>query len=190
MALGPSTQPNARLAICVTYYDDPALTGKTFRPEVYQSDRGGLVTFAFTPGSIAVPLEGTDKWRDAYFEISDMKFNGVNQGPQAAARFALSGKVFFTRVRYAVIRPCGALAGVNLLEGCKPVTAPTLGIRQNADRTLALNWPTNAAGFALQTSTNLTSPQWVPVAAAPAVQGNQNVVTQTNTGTRFYRLAK
>lgn len=51
-----------------------------------------------------------------------MKFNGVNQGPQAAARFVTSagGKIFFTRVRYAVIRPCGPEAGVNLLEDCKP----------------------------------------------------------------------
>ena len=40
-ALGPSSQPNANLAVCVTYYDDPDLAGVTFRPEVYQSDRCG-----------------------------------------------------------------------------------------------------------------------------------------------------
>src|SRR5207247_1222207 len=102
------------------------LIGATFRPEVYQSDRSGLLTFAFTTADIAVPLEGTDAWRDAYFEIPDVKFNGVNQGPQAAARFVTSGQIHFTRLRYAVIRPCGPMAGVNLLEGCKP--APTLGI--------------------------------------------------------------
>jgi hypothetical protein len=86
-ALGPSSQPNANLAICVTYYDDPELVGSTFRPEVYQSDQGGQLKLAFTPGNIAVPLEGTGAWRQAYFEIPDMKFQGVNQGPQAAARF-------------------------------------------------------------------------------------------------------
>jgi hypothetical protein len=56
---------------------------------------------------------------NAYFEIPEIKFQGVNQGPQAAARFALSGKIFFTRVQYAVIRPCGTDAGVNLLEDCE-----------------------------------------------------------------------
>src|SRR4029077_5232166 len=134
-ALGPSSQPNALLAICVTYYDDPDLAGKTFRPEVYQSDRSGQTTLAFTAGTIAVALEGTDKWRDAYFEIPDMKFNGVNQGPQAAARFVLSDKIFFSRVRYTVIRPCGPKAGINLLADCKPVAAPGIGINLNTDKT-------------------------------------------------------
>ncbi|MGQ9590347.1 MAG: dockerin type I repeat-containing protein [Planctomycetota bacterium] len=115
---GPSSQPNARLAICVTYYDDPELAGASFRPEVYQTEREGTVTFGFTDPSIAVALEGTDEWREAYFEIPDVKFLGVNQGPQAAARFVLSGKIFFTRVRYAVIRPCGPWEGVNWLDDC------------------------------------------------------------------------
>ncbi|HVR74993.1 MAG TPA: dockerin type I repeat-containing protein [Planctomycetota bacterium] len=134
--LGPSSQPNARLAICVAYYDDPELLGATFRPEVYQTERGGVVTFGFTSPAIAVTLEGTDAWREAYFEIPDMKFQGVNQGPQAAARFVFSGKVFFTRVRYAVIRPCGPQAGENILENCAPVVPPeTLFVRgdSNAD---------------------------------------------------------
>ena len=40
---GPSTQPNAHLTMCINYYDDSALIGKTFRPEVYSSDRNGVV---------------------------------------------------------------------------------------------------------------------------------------------------
>lgn len=123
---GSSSQPNAHLAICVTYYDDPELVGHTFRPEVYQSDVNGVPTITFTDPAIAVALEGTDAWRDAYFEIPDMKFLGVNQGPQAAARFQTSagGKIFFTRVQYGVIRSCGPDAGDNPLEDCKPGLAP------------------------------------------------------------------
>ena len=189
-ALGPSSQPNALLAICVTYYDDPDLAGATFRPEVYQSDRGGQTGLAFTAGAIAVALEGTGKWRDAYFEIPDMKFNGVNQGPQAAARFVLSNKIFFSRVRYAVIRPCGPKAGVNLLADCKPAEAPPLGINLNADKTVRLAWPTNAVGFVLQSSTNLSLPQWTAVTNAVVVQGDQNTLTESAVGIRFYRLAK
>ncbi|MBI4602819.1 MAG: hypothetical protein HY721_12755 [Planctomycetes bacterium] len=135
---GPSSQPNARLAICMTYYDDPALVGVAFRPEVYQTERAGEVTFAFTSPAIGVTLEGTDAWREAYFEIPDMKFIGVNQGPQAAARFLLTGKAFFTRVRYAVIRPCGPRSGINLLEGCgAPPPEGTKFVRgdANADAT-------------------------------------------------------
>jgi len=62
-------------------------------------DRGGQLTLAL-PGSRQRPGAGRDDaWRNAYFEIPEIKFQGVNQGPQAAARFALSGKVFFTRVQ-------------------------------------------------------------------------------------------
>lgn len=195
-ALGPSTQPNARLAICVTYYDDPERVGATFRPEVYQSDRAGVLGLAFTPGNIAVALEGTGKWRDTYFEIPDMKFNGVNQGPQAAARFVFGpnqppyGKIFFSRVRYAVIRPCGPKAGVNLLEACKPIEAVQLTAQLGANKTVRFAWPSAAAGFILQETPSLSPPNWTPVTTAPVIEGAESVVTISVSGTRFYRLMK
>ena len=49
--LGPTSQPNARLAVCVTYYDDPTLAGQSFWPEVYRTEQAdGSTTFAFLPG--------------------------------------------------------------------------------------------------------------------------------------------
>jgi hypothetical protein len=144
---GPSSQPNAQLAICVTYYDDPALIASTFRPEAFQLDRGGSLTIGFASAAIAVSLEGTDQWRDAYFEIPEIKFQGVNQGPQAAARFVLSGKIFFTRVRYAVIRPCGPNAGVNLLQDCKDESTRILPTNLTCllnQANVELSWKNNA----------------------------------------------
>lgn len=188
-ALGPSTQDNARLAICVTYFDDPALTGATFRPQAYQTDRFGQLTTGFAPLELAVTLQGSQTWREAYFEISDMKFYGANQSPQGAARFLLSAPIFITSVRYAIIRPCGPQAGVNLLESCKPVSAPLLGIAQTA-ATIQLFWPTNAAGFVLQTSSSLLPAQWTAITDPPTVQNGNNTVTQPIAGNRFYRLAK
>jgi hypothetical protein len=189
--LGPSSQPNAQLAICVTYYDDPNLTGARFRPEVYMTDNGGTLTFAFTTDAIAVTLEGTDRWREAYFELPNVKFNGVNQGPQAAARFFVSDKVFFTRVRYAVIRPCGPQAGINRLESCKPVSAPSLGVARAPDGKVRISWPVAAEGYNLQSAGTLLDPNaWQPVATAPTVEGDQNVVTVTADGTAYYRLQK
>lgn len=189
--LGPTSQPNAHLAICVTYYDDPELVGVTFRPEVYQSERNGVLGLAFTPGSIAVALEGTGVWRDAYFELPDMKFNGVNQGPQAAARFTTSGKVFFSRVRYAVIRPCGPNAGVNLLEACKPPPdAPPLTITR-VGATVRIAWPASYADFALRQSATIPAANWEAVSTAPVVEGDQNVVTlQPGTGTLYFQLVR
>lgn len=196
-ALGPTSQPNAQLAICVTYYDDPDRVGATFRPEVYQSDQAGQLGLKFAPGNIAVALEGTGKWRDAYFEIPDMKFAGVNQGPQAAARFVFSpnqppyGKIDVTRVRYAVIRPCGPTAGVNMLSGCKPAEAPTLLFKLGPNGMIRLSWPTDAADFRLEESSSVSPAKWAAVSTASVVEGTENVVRITpSSATRFYRLTK
>lgn len=188
--LGPSSQDAAHLAICVTYYDDPNLLGRQFKPEVYVTDRGGVSQYAWTPDSYYVRLEGTDAWRTAYWEITAMKFSGVNQGPQAAARFHFNDKIHVTRVRYAVIRPCGPDAGVNLLEACKPVET-TLGIlRVGAD--VEISWSVRLEGWTLQESADLGNADgWSAVSATPVVQNGQNVVKQTiATGARFYRLTQ
>ena len=124
-----------------------------------------------------------------------MKFNGVNQGPQAAARFVVNKPaaavsvpgVYFTRLRYSVIRPCGPMAGVNLLEGCKPVAVlPGL-----ASGNLTFSWTTNAVGFGVQMTADLFQPQWSIVDVTPAVQGDRYIVTLPLTNTRaFYRLVR
>ncbi len=196
-ALGPSSQPPAHLAICVTYYDDPALAGATFRPEVYQSERNGTIALAFTPGSVAVALEGTDTWKEAYWEIPDMKFLGVNQGPQAAARFVLSDKIFVTRVRYAVIRPCGPDAGVNALEECKPAEPPTLQVRLVQDdgepptEFVELIWPEAVTDVVLESVNALDDTEWQPVDVSPEPDGEgQLVVRITPDTTRLYRLRR
>jgi hypothetical protein len=187
-ALGPTTQPNARLAICVTYYDDPALVGARFKPEVYMTDRDGLTTFAFTPDSFFVTLEGTDRWREAYWELPDVKFNGVNQGPQAAARFVVSDKVFVTRVRYAVIRPCGPNAGKNALEECRPRVAPVLNATVGTGGSLELRWPASVTGAVVESMGALTDSTWQPVTAEVTSDGDQNVMQLTPSSTTFYRL--
>lgn len=184
---GPSSQPNARLAICMTYYDAPALVGESFRPEVYMSDRNGVAGFAFTSPNIAIALEGTDRWREAYFELPDVKFLGVNQGPQAAARFTVSDKIFFSRVRYAIIRPCGPFAGVNLLAACIP---PTVKIRRDGD-SIRLSWPTSAAaGLLVETTETLSPPNWTEVFETTTVEGDENVVVVPLTGNAFFRVSK
>jgi hypothetical protein len=189
-ALGPNSQDMAHLAICVTYYDDPTLIGARFRPEVYSTERNGVVNYGFTPDSFYVTIEGTDEWRTAYWEIDDMKFNGVNQGPQAAARFQLSDKIFFTKVQYGVIRPCGPKAGVNPLEDCKPAAPPSLSFQLTADKRIRLSWPATTEGLVLQATPSLGNPQWAPANVAPTVEGDEFVVTLLPAGTTFYRLAQ
>ncbi|MBI1840631.1 MAG: hypothetical protein HYR88_07225, partial [Verrucomicrobia bacterium] len=184
--LGPSTQPNAQLAICATYFDDPDLKGKSFRPEVYQSDRNGVSTLAFTPGNIAVRLEGTGRWKEAYFQINDMKFLGVNQGPQAAARFVFDGKIHFSRLRYAVIPPCGDNAGVNLLQECKQ---PHVTLVPDASGSVKVSWTAQVEGWSLESTTDLVNPDWQPIDDPETVADDRRtVVTPSTTVARFYRL--
>jgi hypothetical protein len=190
-ALGPSSQPPAHLAICVTYYDNPALIGATFRPEAYRTERAGLETFGFFPATGAVPLQGTDTWRTAYWEIPDVKFSGVNQGPQAAARFISSDKIHISAVKYAVIRPCGPSAGINDLEDCKPPAEIGLQIELSADQ-LQVTWPVTAEPYVLQETETLTdAPEWSPVIGTPEqVEDNYILQLPTSGTARYYRLIR
>lgn len=57
---------------------------------------------------------------------------------------------------------------------------------------IVLNWPTNVAGFTLQSTTNLGSPSsWTAVSASPVIVGGQNTVTSPASGSmQFFRLAQ
>lgn len=188
-ALGPNSQPNANLAICVEYYDDPALTGARLKPEVYFTENNGQNNLAFTPDTFFVTLEGTDAWRTAYWELPNVKFNGVNQGPQAAARFYLSDKIFVSHVRYGVIRPCGPDAGKNPLADCKPLVSPTLvAALTGTPVRLELRWPAAAVGYVAEKTASLTTPSWQPVPGDPVLEGDTLVLRLDPTESSYYRL--
>lgn len=54
-----------------------------------------------------------------------------------------------------------------------------------------LNWPTNSIGFALQSSTNLSSANWSNTTPLPVIAGGQYAVTNNLTNwLKFYRLKK
>jgi hypothetical protein len=124
---GPSYQDNADVSMALTYYDDPKLAGATLRPQVYQSWVYGSSTIVFpvAPYNTSVTLQGTGVWRDAYFELPSVNFNGVNQGPQSLVRYQTTpatpgdpttGYVHVSRVRYDVVRPCGPNQGINYFQ--------------------------------------------------------------------------
>lgn len=157
---GPTYQDNARVAQVLTYYDDPALAGATLYPQVYQSWVNGVSTLKFpNHDAIAVTLQGSGQWLDAYFELPDANFAGVNQGPQSLVRYettpakagdATTGYIHVTRVRYAVIRPCGPEAGVNMLQTNKPIAEygdAVSGFQDNfSGATRNTNWVAVGAG--------------------------------------------
>lgn len=70
-------------------------------------------------------------------------------------------------------------------------TAVSLDARRSGDE-LILSWPTNAIGFTLQSTFQITPPAtWVDFPNAPALLGAQWTVTNTFSGSaQFYRLRK
>jgi hypothetical protein len=71
----------------------------------------------------------------------------------------------------------------------RSVSAPQLTIIRSVANVI-LRWPTNAAGFALQSTTNLVSPAiWSTVSPVPVIVNGQNAVTNPVSGPqKFYRL--
>jgi hypothetical protein len=72
-----------------------------------------------------------------------------------------------------------------------PVVRPELTIAPGSG-TVVLAWPTDAAGFTLQSTTNLDlSAFWATNSAAPVVVNGQNTVTNPISGVQqFYRLVQ
>jgi hypothetical protein len=68
---------------------------------------------------------------------------------------------------------------------------PSIDARPSGNE-LILSWPTNAVGFTLQSTFNLTLPvAWDESTNTPAVIGAQFTVTNAMTGSvQFYRLRK
>jgi autotransporter-associated beta strand protein len=69
---------------------------------------------------------------------------------------------------------------------------PRLTIQRISPTAVRLLWPTNqAAGFSLQTQTNLANSPWLAATPAPVVVGTNHVVTNSVSGRQsYYRLLK
>ena len=74
------------------------------------------------------------------------------------------------------------------ISAAKTFDRPRLtSLRQGAH--LVFSWPTNSAGFILETATNLSDKNWQPVQPAPAVVDGQFILTNhPESGLLFYRL--
>jgi hypothetical protein len=162
-SLGPVTQGNCRLAIAVTYFDDPALAGRGLRPQTWKYDSAGVLTDGFLNApQDNIILQGSNTWREAYWEIGRITFNSVNENPYAATRFQAdfgadtTKKIHISRVRYAVIRDCGTNAGVNLLA--TNFTPVKMAATPGANGLIKLSWPYHAPQALVQSVTTLGLP--------------------------------
>ena len=174
---GPSYQDNADVSMAITYYDDPNLAGATLRPQVYQSWVYGVstITFPVAPYNTSVTLQGTGKWQDAHFELPNVNFNGVNQGPQSLVRYQTTaanaadpttGYVHVSRVRYDVIRPCGPYQGINMFQTLNITNAiDHVGVGWFGTATLQSAPVASGTWTNVQSTTNSVKNTYVPAGA-------------------------
>jgi uncharacterized repeat protein (TIGR03803 family) len=84
----------------------------------------------------------------------------------------------------------GTIFSVSLAAVSIPPPPPQLTITAFGSNVI-LTWPTNAAGFTLQSNTNLASSNWSIVSPSAVVVNAQNTVTNSIIVTRkFYRLSQ
>jgi uncharacterized repeat protein (TIGR03803 family) len=110
--------------------------------------------------------------------------SGINSdGATPWASLVLSGNVLYGAASKGGSSGNGTLVSISI--------APALTITPAAANVL-LTWPTNAAGFTLQSTTNLVSQAaWVTNSPEPVVVNGQNTVTNSISGTQqFFRLSQ
>ena len=86
----------------------------------------------------------------------------------------------------------GPLCSRYWIEGIQitPMPLPVLTVIPSA-ADVVLTWPTNPAGFILQSTTDLVSPAWTAVSPGPVVVNGQNTVTNPVSGIQqFFRLSQ
>ena len=71
-----------------------------------------------------------------------------------------------------------------------PIGWPLLSVTQSSPLQATLSWPTNAAGFVLETTLGLPASTWMTVTNVPVIGNNSlfNIVIATTNAQQFFRL--
>lgn len=80
---------------------------------------------------------------------------------------------------------------LTIIVGGGALPRPAIQIGRSGSN-VVLTWPTNAAGFVLETTSSLSlAPAWTPVSASPSMVGDQYHVTEpAGSASKFYRLRR
>jgi uncharacterized repeat protein (TIGR03803 family) len=107
-------------------------------------------------------------------------------GSEPYARLVASGDALF-----GVTLGGGSAGNGTIFRLSLPAIMPNLTINLSG-AAIVLSWPTNFAGFTLQSTTNLVAPiVWSTNSPAPTIVNGQNSVTNPISGTQnFYRLSQ
>jgi uncharacterized repeat protein (TIGR03803 family) len=157
------------------------LSGNTLYGTAYQGGSSGYGTV------FAVSTSGTGFVSLHNFTATSNSINSDGIFPKAG--LILSGNTLYGTAYYGGSSGWGTVFSLSL--GSVSAPAPTLTIVPSGTNVI-LTWPVNAAGFILQSTTNLVSPVvWSTVSPGPVVVNGQYAVTNSTSGTnKFYRLSQ
>jgi uncharacterized repeat protein (TIGR03803 family) len=110
-------------------------------------------------------------------------FTGGSDGANPVAGVILSGNTLYGTAEYGGTNSCGTVFSIFI--------QPQLTLIPSGPYVI-LTWPTNYAGFTLQSTTNLgSSAVWSTNSSPPVVIGGENVVINAASGKQqFYRLSQ
>ena len=159
------------------------LSGNTMYGTAYDGGTGNGTVFA-------VNINGTGFTNLHTFTATRTNSSGVytnSDGAYPQAGLILSGNTLYGTASVGGDWGVGTVFSLSL----RSVSAPQLTIIPSGANVI-LTWPANAAGFTLQSTTNLVSPAvWITNSPAPVVVNGQNAVTNPISGTqKFYRLSQ
>jgi hypothetical protein len=94
---------------------------------------------------------------------------------------------------YDGVLSAAEIAATQVLGPDQPLSnaSPALGVSGTSASSLALAWPLPSAGFTLESSTNLVSGVWTPVAATAQMSGGRwRMTVPVASGAVYFRLRK
>ena len=158
---GPSLQAGVMSQVVITHDQDRQLDKLYFNGQLLTSGVNTRLWSSLPDGDNWL---ARDEWPDAMFNgaYADMRiWNGALTVGQVANLYA---------------------AGPDVIPG------PALQISLTGSQ-ITLKWPANAAGFVLQSTTDLVSGTWVAVAGTPTViNGVNNLTLPASQARTYYRL--
>jgi uncharacterized repeat protein (TIGR03803 family) len=121
----------------------------------------------------------------AYSVLYSFSTNAVDgQRPQAALLKGSDG-AFYGTTAFGGANNKGTVFRLSV-----PIAAPNLAL-MHSNSTIILSWPFPSAGFALESTPSLSSPNWQPAPEMPITNNARLVVTMAaNQSERYFRLHK
>ena len=121
----------------------------------------------------------------------DNSTNAATIATNAAGHKEVRGAHIYTNSGdYPVQITIRSALGAQAVVTSTAIVPPALSYTR-AGNTNRLQWPSWAAGYQMQSHTNLATPHWLPLTDPPALNGYDNVLSHTNTASReFFRLKR